>query len=215
MEKLNFSCKLGVLSRPDGSAMFCEGDLKISSFLGETIVIAGLYGPVEVKMQKVLIDKASVECSYRPKSGLPGVEDRLYESLIRNICETSLMAALYPRSAVLITLQEMHNNGQLISCAINAACLACLDSGIDMKFMFGSVTCFLTKQEELCLKPPINEKDIKAFFVFVFDNTKGRILASHTKGSFSKEQYEEALHLSREESKNVFIFFKKSMHTND
>ncbi|KAJ8966443.1 hypothetical protein NQ317_012684 [Molorchus minor] len=202
MEKPQLSCKLGILSRPDGSAMFCEG---------ETTVIAGIYGPVEVKMQKVINDKASVECSYRPKSGLPGIEDRLYESLIRNICETSLMASLYPRSAILITLQEMHDSGQLISCAINAACLACLQSGIDMKFMFGAVTCFLTKEEVISLMPPISKSDVKALFVFVFDNAAGRIIASHTEGSFSEEQYKEALNLGREESKNVFIFFKKTL----
>lgn len=34
--------------------------------------MAGVYGPVEVKMQKVLIDKASVECFYRPKTGASG-----------------------------------------------------------------------------------------------------------------------------------------------
>ncbi|CAG9813797.1 unnamed protein product [Phaedon cochleariae] len=198
----NLTCKLGVLSRPDGSAMLCED---------ETTVLVGIYGPVEVKMQKIQIDKASVECHYRPKSGAPAVGDRLFESLIRNICEASLVASLYPRSAVLVTIQEMHNSGSLVSCAVNAACMACLNSGIDMKCMFAAVTCFLTKAEELTLTPPRNEKDIKALFVFVFDNNKGRIIASHTEGCFSQEQFEEAISLSKEESKNVFIFYKKTL----
>lgn len=34
--------------------------------------MAGIYGPVEVRMKHVLIDKASVECCYRPKTGVPG-----------------------------------------------------------------------------------------------------------------------------------------------
>ncbi|XP_018568929.1 exosome complex component RRP46 [Anoplophora glabripennis] len=206
MEQPSFSCKLGVLSRPDGSVMFSEG---------QTTVIAGLYGPVEVKMQKLLIDKASVECSYRPKSGLPGVEDRLYESLIRNICETALAASLFPRSAVLVNIQEMENSGQLISCAINAACLSCLDSGIDMKFMFGAVSCFLTEDNEFHLIPPINDSSVKASFIFVFENVKERILASHTEGSFTKEQYEEAFNLSKQQSKNVFLFFKKILFSDN
>lgn len=42
--------------------------------------MAGIYGPVEVKMQKVLIDRASVECSYRPKAGVPG------ENLLKTFC---------------------------------------------------------------------------------------------------------------------------------
>lgn len=82
MEQPSFFCKLGVLSRSDGSVMLCEGNLKFNLiilrksnklvlFTGETTVIVGLNGPVEVKTQKLLIDKASVECSYRPKSGLP------------------------------------------------------------------------------------------------------------------------------------------------
>ncbi|KAJ8925702.1 hypothetical protein NQ315_009549 [Exocentrus adspersus] len=204
MESPQFSCKLGVLSRPDASVIFCEG---------ETVVMAGIYGPIEVKMQKMLIDKASVECNYRPKRGLPGVEDKLYESLIRNICDTALVTSLYPRSAILIALQEMHNSGQLISCAINAACLVCLESGIDMKFMFGAVTCFLTNQEELRLMPPISDSAVKASFVFVLDNVKERILASHTEGSFSMEQYEEAQDLSRKQIKNVFAFFKKTLNS--
>lgn len=101
---------------------------------------------------------------------------------------------------------------QLISCAINAACLACLDSGIDMKFMFGAVTCFLSEDNEFHLIPPINDHNVRASFVFVFENVKGRILASHTEGCFSKEQYAEALNLSKEQSKNIFLFFKKTLN---
>lgn len=48
--------------------------------------MAGIYGPVEVKMQKVLIDKASVECYYRPKSGAPGkIENQSVSSMLRYI----------------------------------------------------------------------------------------------------------------------------------
>ncbi|XP_030760125.1 exosome complex component RRP46-like [Sitophilus oryzae] len=199
---LNLKCKLQVLSRADGSAMFSEG---------QTVVLSAIYGPVEVKMQKLLIEKASVESVFKPKSGLPGVSDRYKEYLIKNICETALASALYPRTAVLVNLQEMQNQGQLISCAINAVCLACLDSGIDMKFLFGAVSYFLTKEEELTLTPPINESSVKAMFVFVFNNTKGDVIASHTEGRFSIDQYKTALDICRDEVKKVFIFFKETL----
>nr|CAD7408993.1 unnamed protein product [Timema poppensis] len=42
-----------------------------SQHLGNTAVIAAMYGPVEVKLQKISIEKASVEAVYHPKSGAP------------------------------------------------------------------------------------------------------------------------------------------------
>jgi hypothetical protein len=38
---------------------------------GDTTAVTAVYGPVEAKPQRILIDKASVEALYRPKSGLP------------------------------------------------------------------------------------------------------------------------------------------------
>lgn len=72
-----------------------------------------MYAPVEARIQKVLIDKASIEAYYRPKSGQPSVGDRLYESIITNMCETALLTALYPRSAVMVIIQEMQNGGEV------------------------------------------------------------------------------------------------------
>ncbi|KAH1008044.1 hypothetical protein HUJ04_005195 [Dendroctonus ponderosae] len=195
-------CEFGALSRSDGSVLFSEG---------ESVIMASIYGPVEATFNKIVIDKASVDCYYRPKAGVPGVQDRLRESVIRNICEIAVAISLYPRTAVLVNVQEMQNRGQLISCAINAVSLACLDSGIDMKFVFGAVSCFLSNNGELSCIPSINEDTVKAMLVFVFNNTTGGIIASHTEGCFSIEQYKIALEMCRKESRNVFKFIKTSL----
>jgi exosome complex component RRP46 len=63
MCELKTSCRLHLLSRPDGSVLFSEG---------ETTVMAGIYGPVESKGSKALVEKSCVEAHFRPKSGLPG-----------------------------------------------------------------------------------------------------------------------------------------------
>lgn len=38
-------------------------------------MLVGVYGPIEVKPQKLLIDRATVEVYYRPKSGQPSKTD--------------------------------------------------------------------------------------------------------------------------------------------
>lgn len=37
--------------------------------LGNTAVVAGIYGPIEAKPQKMIYDKASIEVSYIPVKG--------------------------------------------------------------------------------------------------------------------------------------------------
>lgn len=56
-------------------------------------------------------------------------------------------------------------------------------------------------------------KETKAMFVFVFDSTEKRIIASHTKGSFTKEQFEEAVELSKEGCEDRFTYYKKVLES--
>lgn len=115
------NCELHALTRSDGSALLTQGVImtfeedfkrfhRISFCTGETSVMASVYGPIEVKLQNLRIDKAHVEVYYRPKSGLPSVGDRLREQIIRNTCETALLSVLHPRTAITIQLQEMEDN---------------------------------------------------------------------------------------------------------
>jgi exosome complex component RRP46 len=64
-----------------------------------------------VKLQNLDIDKASIEVYYRPKAGLSSVTDRLKEKIIRNTCNSALLATLHPRTAVSIQIQEMEDRG--------------------------------------------------------------------------------------------------------
>ncbi|XP_017785230.1 PREDICTED: exosome complex component RRP46 [Nicrophorus vespilloides] len=191
----------GNLTRPDGSTIYSQG---------KSTVIAGVYGPIDVKPQKMLIDRGSVETFFRPKSGLPGVGDRLYETIIRNICETALVSTLYPRSGIQVVIQEMQSGGELISCSVNAACLALLDSGIDMKFLIAAATCCLDQEGYLIVDPTeLQQEKAKATFVFVFESSEGRIVASHTTGTFKLEQYEQALDLCKKGSAKIFEYYRK------
>lgn len=77
--------------------------------IGETTATATINGPGEVKLQNLQIDKAHVEVSYRSKSGLPSIADKLREKIIRETCETAISSVLYPRSSIILQIHEIEN----------------------------------------------------------------------------------------------------------
>lgn len=142
--------------------------------------------------------------------------DRLNESIIRNVCETALVAALYPRSAIMVNIQEMQNSGerlsQLLACAINAASFALLESDMDLKFMVAAVSCELNHDGMMHLHySPVFQEEPKATFVFAFDSVDKRVLTSHTSGCFTVNEYQNALDFCRSQSGQVFDFFRRTV----
>ncbi|XP_023712969.1 exosome complex component RRP46 [Cryptotermes secundus] len=195
------NCQLNVLSRSDGSAMFTQGD---------TAVVTAVFGPAEVKPQRILIDKASVEALYRPKTGLPRVHDKMRETLIRNTCSTALLVTLHPRTSISIIVQEMQDSGGLLACAVNAACLALINSGIAMKFLVAAVSCMIDHEDNILIDPNSKQlKGSKASLTFVFDSIKKNIMACHTTGRFTQLQYEESLLKCRNGSDKIFSFYRE------
>lgn len=83
----------------------------IRTHLGDTAVTATIIGPTEVKIHNLQIDKAYIDVLYHSKAGLVTVADKLREKIIKDTCETTLLAILYPRSAIILQIYEMENGG--------------------------------------------------------------------------------------------------------
>lgn len=48
-------------------------DLVSSFILGDSSVMVGVYGPADVKQNKEILDRATIEVIFKPKIGLPGL----------------------------------------------------------------------------------------------------------------------------------------------
>ncbi|XP_058985601.1 exosome complex component RRP46-like [Musca domestica] len=199
----SLNCELNPLTRTDGSALFAQGG---------TCVMASILGPVEVKLQNLNIDKAYVECIYRPKAGLPTIRDRMRETVIKDTCEAALLSAMHPRTMVSVQVQELDDRGGLDACAINAACMALLIGGIPMKFTVAAVCCIVDKNGELILDPDYGQiNDSRANFTFVFDSLERDLVTVNSTGCFKMAQFNDAYLMCRAASGVIFDFYRKIM----
>lgn len=197
------SCELGQLSRPDGDVTVTQGD---------TCAVVAVYGPCEVRMNKELLDRTTIDVTYKPKSGLPKCADKMFERVIRNTCETIILTTLHPRSSINIIIQEMQDSGSFLSCCMNAACLALLDASVSLKYLIASVTCAIDSDGGIILDPTSKqEKLATSTLTFVFDKKNYDVVSVTTKGSYTQEQFNKCLILCRQASKNVFQFYRDSM----
>ncbi|VTJ54942.1 Hypothetical predicted protein [Marmota monax] len=192
----HFACEQNLLSRPDGSASFLQGD---------TSVLAGVYGPAEVKVSKEIFNKATLEVILRPKIGLPGVAEKSRERLIRNTCEAVVLGALHPRTSITVVLQ-------LLACCLNAACMALVDAGVPMRALFCGVTCALDSDGILVLDPTAKqEKEARAVLTFALDSVERKLLMSTTKGLYSDAELQQCLAAAQAASQHVFRFYRESL----
>ncbi|XP_076430445.1 exosome complex component RRP46 isoform X1 [Peromyscus maniculatus bairdii] len=221
----HFACEQNLLSRPDGSASFLQGD---------TSVLAGVYGPAEVKVSKEIFNKATLEVILRPKIGLPGVAEKSREQLIRNTCEAVVLGALHPRTSITVVLQVAsagkgtcgcvllasptedtllnHSDAQLLACCLNAACMALVDAGVPMRALFCGVSCALDSDGNLVLDPTTKqEKEARAILTFALDSVEQKLLMSTTKGLYSDAELQQCLAAAQAASHHIFRFYRESL----
>jgi exosome complex component RRP41 len=129
---------VGVLKNADGSAMFK---------LGNTVAIAGVYGPRRVfpKHQEeaeraILRTKYSMAPFATTERGRPGPSRRSIEiSLVtRQALTPVLFLDEYPKTAIDVHIEVLQADASTRCVGINAACLAIADAGIPMRDLVSS-----------------------------------------------------------------------------
>ncbi|KAK2154410.1 hypothetical protein LSH36_269g06016 [Paralvinella palmiformis] len=197
------TCECGILSRCDGSCCLCQGD---------TTIMASVNGPVEVKSSKECIDQAYIEVTYKPKVGLPGCPEKSLENFISSTCKSVISVNLHPRASFSIVLQEVENDGSLMSCCVNAACMALLNAAVPLNYMMAAVTIIVSEDGELVLDPTEKQQAAAvAYMMFVYSSKDFSLIASSSSGQYSDEQFQRCLLIGAESSKQVFKFYRDTM----
>ncbi|KAJ3024166.1 Exosome component 5 [Thoreauomyces humboldtii] len=176
-----FHCSAALLSRSDGSVRFKSGS---------SAVLCSVFGPIEVKIRDEKLDKATVEVVFKCASGQSTTTERLYERIVRETLEASILTALHPRTLIRITLQVLTDDGGILSTALNAAILALVDAGIPLRSLPAAVTCMMDREGVLFLDPTTVEVEgSQSSHVFVFDDAGEGTLANVSTGAFTMDEY--------------------------
>lgn len=79
-----------------------------------------------------------------------------------------------------------------------------------MQFLVAGICSCFDEEGVFHLDPgPLLKGKAKATFDFVFENLEGRVVASHTTGSYTESQLQTAISSCRNGSIKIFDFFKE------
>lgn len=126
------SANYGTLNRAHGSVKYSQGS---------TTVLAAVYGPLPVSQRAEIIDRATVEVTFRSVSGNNSKYDTEKQMSLRQALEDIILTVMYPRTRLSIVLQVLHDDGAILAACINAAGLALVDAGVQCSSMITAV-CF-------------------------------------------------------------------------
>lgn len=171
---------------------------------------AGVYGPVEVRATKERADCATLEVVFKPKVGTPGCMARAIESLIRGACEAAVLLSANPRSLYTVVIQELHDDGALLACSVNAVCAALLDACAPMRFPFAAAACALDADGEIVVDPDADRcRSATAVGTFVFDGRDCNVVGVSTAGHMAEKKYHVCVDVCRQASREVFGCYRE------
>lgn len=195
-------CKQRLLSQPDGSASFSHG---------QTSAMAAVYGPTEVRVAREQADRAVIEVVFKPKVGVGGCSARGTESVIRGVCESVILTSLHPHTAFTVVIQELHNEGSMLACCVNAVCSALLDACAPMSCLFAAVACSVDKNGQMTVDPDRkSELSSISSATFVFDAKQQNVLTVSSAGNMTSEQFQTCLAACQQASKSIFALYRET-----
>lgn len=212
------AAEVSCLSRADGSAKFSSGS---------TQVLAAVYGPAAPRIpsrERANEAVVAVVFKFGTKSAATadnttsvhpgyGANERELERFIGD----SLMACIkideYPRNVIEVVIQVIKSDGSLIATALNAATLALLDAGIQMKSLPIATTCLVPTNgiDGGYRFDPTSEEEVSeeySVLVVSTDSVEEGVISSITFGAFQLDSFLACAEGARRASKAVLAFMR-------
>ncbi|ETI20549.1 hypothetical protein G647_08586 [Cladophialophora carrionii CBS 160.54] len=179
-------------------------------------IVAGVNYPVEVPYRSdELPESTFVEVNLRPHNGVGMVKERHVEDLIKRTLQALVLGEETPRTMLQVTLQivsvetdeslpgGVKGGGQgetyldMLASALNAAMLACLDAGVQMRTIAGAAVIGLSRDGQIVVNPDVVQRqNSSSLHVFAFTQD-GKTLLMESEGRFGMDHLKRAEHAAR------------------
>ena len=213
------AAEVSCLKRSDGSAKFSSGS---------TQILAAVYGPAAPRVpsrERVREAVIGVVFKFGTKAAATadnttnvhpgyGANEREIERFIGDSLMACIETDQYPRTVIEVVIQVIKSDGSLITSALNAATLALLDAGIQMKSLPIATTCLVPtngdSSTEIRFDPTAEEEssDEYAAIVLATDSVKEGVIASITFGSLQLDSFLSSVEGASRASKAVVAFMR-------
>ena len=195
------SCSFSVVVQADGSGEFR---------LKNTSAIASIYGPNEMKQAKELINDMNIEVFIKPKVNNQLKEKMQLEKFLTNICLDTVFVKDFPKSNLVITVQEVENDGSLLACLINALSVSLLESALPLKNVFAAVNVGVDTNGQMIVNPSLKKELTLPSTTFVLCKN-GDVISSQTNKIITETIYEKSLKTALDYVPTIFDAFKKEV----
>jgi len=216
------AAEVSCLKRADGSAKFSSGS---------TQILAAVYGPAAPRIpSRERISEASVGVVFKFGTKAASTSDNTSnthpgyganERELERFIGDSLMACIaidqYPRTVIEVVIQVIKADGSLVATALNAATLALLDAGIQMKSLPIATTCLVPTNgdatKEFQFDPTAEEESSNEYSAIVLatDSVRDGVIASITFGAFQLDSFLSCVEGAKRASKAVVAFMRIAM----
>lgn len=136
----------------------------------------------------------------------------LYEDFLQKALKSVVCLDMHPRTSITIIIQEIQNDGCILSAALNGACCALLDAGIPMKSLITGVIFDINEKGEIFLDSNLDtSSECVAKLIIAYDSEKYNVISMINEGTISVDQIKSCLKIGRVASKEIVDFYHESM----
>lgn len=204
------SMEVGLLERPDGSALV---------EMGGTKAIASAYGPSEVHPRHIAReDRAILRAFYRMapfsvgerRSPKPSRREKEISTVVSNALEPIVFLDRFPGMGISVYTLIVQADGGTRTAMVNAASLALADAGVPMSGLASSVAAGVIEGHPILDLNGIEDQKGDADIPIVYLPTREKITLMQMDGQISSSTFDECLDLA---IKGVKRIYKKQKET--